>query len=786
MSTKSPKTIGVFVDWLEDNYQTQILNSIFEAAQKKGLNVLVYEGGNLKPDRSINQNRNFIYQLISPEILEGIIIFSASLSYAMDSENYLKFLKVFQTIPLIHLNKQIPGQTSILLDNRPGFTALMNHLIHDHGYKNFAFIGGPSLNFDAHERLRIFKSSLDENHLVYNPDYYYYSGKFITSDGLSAVEQFSLIGLDWIDAIVCANDYMASGAIEALIRMGIHVPGDIAVTGFDNAPFGDLLMSPLTTVSQSLGLQGELAVDLLIKKMEGLKLEHEYLVGADLVIRDSCGCFSASSLEAGSNVDFFQPSPGLVLDQREKIQQWIKNEVLAKKLIIGDFFNEPLWAQFFQAFFINLDQSDGLIFLKTLSKLSFYFWQHHESQLCLQEFITIFRKAVMSVMDSPESVRRAEALFHQARLWLSERIKGFYSQDFSVKMNQDIWSGQLRELLMAVASHEELKERLVHFLPEIGMKSFFVATFVNEDDERDYSSQLYLAYKNDHVLDVSRFSNYDGASLIPKELFSANAPYVYFVEAISYPKRIGFALFEKTNAELNFYSVLQRLISLVFKITLLFQKVEDQTSSLEAQKKSLSENLSNLRRVMSGFIQTMTLTVEMRDPYTAGHQRRVSDLARAIAYKMGLDKEKIEGIRVAGLVHDLGKIYVPAEILNKPGKLKDLEFNLIKIHPQVAYDILKPIDFPWPIADIVLQHHEKLNGQGYPQGLKGDEICIEARVLSVADVVEAMASHRPYRESLGIDFALEEIEKNKGIVFDEKAVDICLDLFRNKEFEFKY
>ena len=185
---------------------------------------------------------------------------------------------------------------------------------------------------------------------------------------------------------------------------------------------------------------------------------------------------------------------------------------------------------------------------------------------------------------------------------------------------------------------------------------------------------------------------------------------------------------------------------------------------------------------MGGIIQAMAATVETRDPYTAGHQRRVANLGRAIAQEMGLTEHQIDGIRMAGTVHDLGKISIPAEILSKPTKLSDIEFSLIKTHPQISYDILKDIDFPWPVAQTVFQHHERINGSGYPLGLKGEEILLEARILAVADVVEAIASHRPYRPAYGIEVALEQISKKKGILYDTAAVDACLRLFKEQRF----
>uniref|UniRef100_A0A7V3VU73 PAS domain S-box protein n=1 Tax=candidate division WOR-3 bacterium TaxID=2052148 RepID=A0A7V3VU73_UNCW3 len=209
----------------------------------------------------------------------------------------------------------------------------------------------------------------------------------------------------------------------------------------------------------------------------------------------------------------------------------------------------------------------------------------------------------------------------------------------------------------------------------------------------------------------------------------------------------------------------------------------DVTETYEAHQE-LNRSYKQLDRLLEGAVTALAAAVEKRDPYTAGHQRRVTELCQAIAREMGLSENVIHYLRIAGLLHDVGKIYVPAEILAKPATLTPAEFEIIKTHPQVGYEILKPVDFPWPIPEIVLQHHEKNDGSGYPQGLTGDKIMLEAKILCVADIVEAMMSHRPYRPALGIDQALEDINKGRGIKFDPEIVDICIKLFREKGFRF--
>ncbi len=195
---------------------------------------------------------------------------------------------------------------------------------------------------------------------------------------------------------------------------------------------------------------------------------------------------------------------------------------------------------------------------------------------------------------------------------------------------------------------------------------------------------------------------------------------------------------------------------------------------------SLQVSMHKLESAMDGIVRAIAHTVETRDPYTAGHQRRVADLAASIAETVHLDVDQVEAVRMAATIHDLGKIAVPAEILSKPSRLTANEFNLIKEHPQVGYDILKDIEFPYPIATIVIQHHEKMDGSGYPLGISGSEILPEAKILTIADVVEAMASHRPYRPGLGIDMALSEIEKNQGKYYDQEMAGACLCLFRER------
>jgi HD-GYP domain-containing protein (c-di-GMP phosphodiesterase class II) len=201
-------------------------------------------------------------------------------------------------------------------------------------------------------------------------------------------------------------------------------------------------------------------------------------------------------------------------------------------------------------------------------------------------------------------------------------------------------------------------------------------------------------------------------------------------------------------------------------------------------QQQLQQSLQRLKNIIGGTVMAIAMTVEKRDPYTSGHQYRVAELSKAIGTELGLPQDQLEGLYIASAIHDIGKISLPAEILSKPSQLSPIEMSLVQVHAQAGYDILKSVEFPWPVADIVLQHHERLNGTGYPLGLSGEAILPEARIVGVADVVETMSSHRPYRPSMGLDKALEEITAQRGILYDPAAVDACLALIQQKRFEF--
>ncbi|MDD2367906.1 MAG: PAS domain S-box protein [Sulfuricurvum sp.] len=358
--------------------------------------------------------------------------------------------------------------------------------------------------------------------------------------------------------------------------------------------------------------------------------------------------------------------------------------------------------------------------------------------------------------------------------------------------------------LVQAQSEENLLKRVVEVIVKEGGYSLAVVDYAQDDPEKTIIPMAWSGSEDEHHWIEKLSWNATAANQMPlsKAIRSAKTHITRNITAESeyplwrdaalargYTASIALPLMEGDTVfgALNIYaSEANAFAEEEEEVILLEELANDLAYGIIAHRKRVAhdQHTAILRQSMEQSIETIAATVEARDPYTAGHQNRVSVLATAIARKMNLNDTQVQGIHFASIIHDLGKIHVPAEILSKPGKLTPIEFMLIQSHPQEGYDILKDVQFPWPIADIILQHHEKIDGSGYPQGLKGDQILLEAKIICVADIVEAMSSHRPYRAALGVEAALNEIKQGRGTLYDAAVADACVELFEKKEFYF--
>jgi HD-GYP domain-containing protein (c-di-GMP phosphodiesterase class II)/DNA-binding LacI/PurR family transcriptional regulator len=769
----------MLIDWSEEQYQLNIVHGVADFARESDLNFSCFEGGSIQAPFEYEFRRNTVYEFVNNEIVDGLIILSSTIGHYVDYSSIIQFCNRFSSVPVVSIALSIPNIHSVITDNYGGMRDLITHFIEGHGYRNFVFIKGPEGSQDGVKRFQSFQETLLRYNIQPDPNLII-PGDFTVESGKAAIQALLDERQAKFDVVVAANDNMALGALNELNARGIRVPEEIALAGFDNLDFSVHTSPPLTTVSYSLYNQGRRAAETLLNLMQNKEVPLETVVPTKLIVRRSCGCY-AHQLK----------SPAPEGESKHIRIHWDKNRILSKVIQQTQyFFNNTeeisfnhLIERLFDALSRECAGGQPGEFLKELNIiLSDNVWTSRDI-FTWQSVITELRRNLLPYLYESSEISGMENFWHRARVLIADKalIQEKLNHQQYIKANQVV--SILREELLFTLDQTEIFKILARTLPDLGIKYCYLMTFKGKNQPSIKSILAYdeygWVYLSDDDLSYLSYIN------LPKELLPSHRRYSMLIETLNFStKLLGLVIFELEPHNGKVYGELRRIICSTLQSATLYKQIQEQASHLQMQKKDLSRNLAKLRKAMSGFIEAIAQTVETRDPYTAGHQRRVADLASAIATEMKLSQDMIEGIRTAGLVHDLGKISVPAEILNKPGRLKEIEFNLIKSHPSVAYDILKTIDFPWPIALIVLQHHERLDGSGYPSGIYAKDIMIEAKVLSVADVVEAMASHRPYRPSLGIDQALEEITKNRGRFYDARVVDHCLRLFRVKGYKF--
>jgi DNA-binding LacI/PurR family transcriptional regulator len=776
-------TIGLLVDWLHTQYQLDVLNGASDFARDQKVNLLCFEGGCIFSNREYEAQRTILFDLVGPENVDGLIILSASIGHFTTYEMIREFCAHFKPIPVVSIAMEFDGIPSILTDNTTGFRDLLIHLIEIHGFTKLAYIGGPADNRDAMERYRIYQDVLRENNITLDENLII-QGDFTPISGGNAVKTLIDKRKAHFDVIVAANDDMALGALDELDARGIQVPEDVALVGFDNLEIGSYASPPLTTVDQPFYEQGRRAAEMVLDLIRHKKVSPQTKIPTKLIVRDSCGCFSELTAKAsgeGSRINHPHTFDSLLIKNRKQILAEIIHHT-------RHLFANGKTSRYLQlvelvldALFHELENQHKNGFLKTFSRILRQTARDNLSLFQWQEILSELRRSVLPYISDLAVLNQMENLWHQARVLSGEMAILKEKRRIHESLENNDILNLIREELLFTMDMTNLVNVLSKRLPETGVKSCYMSAFNSEGGTSYLTSKMILAFNEQGPVSISgRNVIFPSRQLVPGHILPMNKPYNMIVVSLNFAQtQFGFALFDIGTNNVHICSSLRRILCSAIQGVTLFNQVQEHAKYLAAEQEHLKNELK-LIKVIEAFIKTIALTVETRDPYTAGHQFRVAELACAIGHELGLPQEQLEGLRMASIVHDLGKIYVPVDILNKPGRLRDVELNLIKIHPEIAYDILKSFDFPWPIAQIILQHHERLNGSGYPLGLRSDQIMFEAKIIAVADVIEAMASHRPYRPALGIDIALKEISDKRGILYDPEVVDVCLMLFQVK------
>jgi DNA-binding LacI/PurR family transcriptional regulator len=777
-------TIGLLIDMIIPGYQMSLIEGIKNTLEDFDCNFICFEGRSLNINFGNHLRNNPVFDLAGYENCDGLIISSGNISQIINDEIFGKFCDKYNNIPLVSIGRIIENSPSILIDNKIGIEEMVTHLVEFHGYRKFAVIRGPDHNFDSKERFEAMAESLKRYSIEVDPENMV-TGDYRFLSGIEGIKKL-LERKSEFDAVIAANDSMAYGIIEELTYQGIHVPGDVAVVGFDNIIYPGTTSPPLTTINQPIYKIASSAAKMILDLIDGKEVPMETKMPTNIIVRETCGCFSHNILNSKITIknsgrenleDVLTAGKDRMI---ASILNNMKNDFNVNAVKISEYL-----VRIIDSLLEELFRGKRNIFLKTLHYLIHLALYQKEEIMIWEKIVTELRQHVIPHIDDADFMVSVENIFHESRIMISEKIIiGEQNRYFSTILDNELIN-YFRDEMQEQYDIEKQFEIMTEKFMKLKIKRCFVVLFNKEQNFTDTGySRLIYAYSGSRLkIDGVYFKSSD---LLPGDKIKGDEKYFLVVTSLGYSsEQLGYIIFEFFNLRPENYVNVKRIINNSIQESFFFKKISDQSHRLMSQKEELTKSLADLRRIMGGFIQTMSLTIETRDPYTAGHQRRVSDLARAIATEMNLPHDMIEGIRMAGMIHDLGKIYIPVDILNKPTKLLDIEFDLIKTHSQIAYDILKTIDFPWPIADIVLQHHERLDGSGYPAGLKGDRIRLEACIISVADVVEAMTNYRPYRAALGIEVALDEISKYRNIRYKAEVVDACINLFLKNKFHMK-
>ncbi len=763
-------TIGFLIDHTDSQYQFGILQGIADYAEHQDVNLICFEGGIIQSTRHFDYERNIVYDLATNKRLDGLIVLSDSIAHLLDDDTLLKFCRSYEPLPVIFVGRSHPEVPSIVIDSSKGMRELVNHLVEVHGYRSFAFIKGLSGSYHADVRYGTFVDTLRE-HGIEMDEELIFEGDYMGPSGWRSVQKMLDTYHKRPDVLVSCNDEMAISALGELRRRGIETPKDIAVVGFDDILKCGTTNPPLTTVRQPLIREGWTAMETMMRILDGETPPMRTELETGLVVRQSCGC---AAIEEDITVRKLRTVPRSAPDTAHAFDQRVQSAAKIQSVLESvsyDFLwcsEKELTKAFISSFYDALFEQDSHKFLRL--------WRDFLDTNLHLEFDEILIKDILEALYTiplqlPHNDLTPETLFYAALSILQEKALHQIRRSYNQTLKESWILNYRRDELDICLNREQIVNILYGNLKALGIASSYLTVYESVD-EVGMPSRLVLAFADDtrHPLPSEGLA-YPAQDLIPKGYFNDQDRFSFIVESLHYAnQQIGFLILDMSHHINSVYGGLRRIVSSIFRGIDLVTKIEDQRTELIV-------SLNKLRTTMAGIIKTLSITVETKDPYTAGHQRRVSDLSRAIAQKMNLEKDLVDAIRVAASVHDIGKIFTPSEILNKPGALMEIEFDLIKHHAEAGYNILKNIEFPWPIADIVLQHHERCDGSGYPGALKKDDIMLEARIICVADVVEALMSIRPYRGALGLKFALGEIKRYRGIKYDEKAVDACLSLF---------
>jgi putative nucleotidyltransferase with HDIG domain len=767
----APYTVGFITEKIVGGFNAPLWRGVEVGAEELNINLITFSINESTIKQEKQSGENDIYQLISPHHIEGLII-SYGMLCIMESKNQLtELIQRNTSLPVITIAVRVEGEhfPCISADNYNGMFDVVNHLINEHGRQRIGFIRGPQNHPEEEERYRAYEDALISNGIQVDESlispHCNWSTMSVSKKAVSSHIEHNRAAMD---ALIGANDILALIAMEELKQYGIRIPDDIAVAGFDNIDASYISSPPLTTVQNATFEMGKKAVESLVALLKGEIVSETLTIPSRLIIRQSCCSFhrdeSLRSFESddlelmmsekklSGKKEYFE----LIIDEFSKRVFQLIPDINIDQYIAGI---ESLLVTFTSAITEGKEES-FLCHLEALIKKETV----EGNMKIYQDLLHLLHNYLKVHCPISDFFKLSQDLLLAARYCIENRImyEYHYEKQYMSALSNDM--SIIKFEMGLISTYSDLINNIDRQVRTAGIKRAYLFLY---NEVGVASSECRLVYYINEKSKESIMKKKNGIpsdSIISQDILQCHDRFSLVVQPLkSTDDAFGFIVFEVSSQEGSIYF--------------------DICAHLNNSLRGLL-SVYKLKKIMNGMINALIRAVESRDPCAAGHLKNVAELSTAIALEMGFSEDTVEGIYMTASIHDIGRISVPAEILCKPSKLTDIEYNIVKTHAKVGFEILEEISFPWPIAEIIYQHHERLDGSGYPRGLCGDEIMREARILAVADVMEAMCSYRPYRPAFSVDQALDEIINNRAVLYDPDVVDVCVRLFREEGFQF--
>ena len=622
---KKRPTIGFIIDWVGGRYQSQVWLGAVAAATERDANLIIFSGRSLRAPQGYLSQSNSLYDVISNENLDGLVILSGTISNYMPPDEFSLFFNHFHPLPMVSISIEMEGVPSVLIDNRAGIRAIMSHFIEIHGYRRIAFICGPEVNDEASQRFAVYQEELAHHNIPFDP-MLVAPGDFSEDAGIRAVD----ILLDERrvnpDVIVAVDDDTALGVLKALQARGLSVPDDIALSGFDDINEARFSSPPLTTVLQPFYAQSHLAVSILLDQLEGKPVQQKTLLPMEIVVRQSCGCMAETVRLAGTSAG--QTEDGL---KNKTPIEFVIGEV--QKAIERNCFRQSgrknaseFATMLVNSFVLDLNNRDTNNFIKTLGQILQAAVVHHDDIGKWQNVISAMRNVLMIQWREQAENRRAEELWGQARVFIGEAMERLQAYQLLQFRNHSLVESEVNRSVLATLEFEELKSIMAELLPTLGVISSYI---VLSKAERYNPSSLLLAFNETGVLTDEIPVVYNPLmNIIPEQFLPRSRRYTLVMEALYFQSEtLGFALFEMNPQQDGIlYSELRQQISSALKGALLLLQYKENVQETQSINKELTNYRENLERMV--IERTEELSIANKQLQQEIFERKQSELER--------------------------------------------------------------------------------------------------------------------------------------------------------------